>query len=169
MSFKELLKNSSVTVHTDNQNAVSIVQKGSKVTDLQELALQIFNFCMSNNIDLYIQWLPRSENDKADLLSRIVDVDDWAISDEFFQFLDDMWGPHTFDRFANMDNAKVRKFSSLYWNPGASAINAFTCHWANENNGLVPPVSIAAKCINHLVKCRALGTLIVPKWPSSPH
>ncbi|VDI41319.1 Hypothetical predicted protein [Mytilus galloprovincialis] len=88
---------------------------------------------------------------------------------EYFQFLDYLWGPHTFDRFANMDNDKVDKFSSLYWNPGSSAVDAFSCHWAQENNPLVTPVSLVCKCINHLVRCKAEGTPIVPSWPSSPY
>ena len=35
-------------------------------------------------------------------------------------------------------------------------------------NWLVPPVALASKTINHLVACRAKGTLVVPKWPSLP-
>ena len=40
-SFK-VLKDCSVTVNTNNQNAVIIVEKGSKVSELQYLALDIF-------------------------------------------------------------------------------------------------------------------------------
>lgn len=79
-----------------------------------------------------------------------------------------MWGPHSFDRFANTENAKTKRFSSIYWNPGTSAVDAFTSNWSCENNWLVPPVSLASKTINHLVKCRAKGTLVVPRWPSAP-
>ena len=86
----------------------------------------------------------------------------------FFDFIDSLWGPHTIDRFANMNNAKTSKFNSLFWNPGTVAIDAFTCDWHNENNWLVPPVALACRAINHLVKCKTVGTLIVPKWPSSP-
>ena len=152
-AFSDHLRNSSVTFYTDNQNAVSIVQKGSRIIDLQQLALDIFNCCVQNNISVHVNWIPRDENEKADLLSRIIDVDDWGISVEFFEFLDTLWGPHTYDRFANVDNTKIRKFSSLYWNPGTSAVDVFTCHWASDNNWLVPPVSLVCKCINHLVKC----------------
>ncbi|XP_071123754.1 uncharacterized protein [Mytilus edulis] len=126
----------------DNKNAVSIINKGSKVQELQHLSLEIYRCCLLENITLHIIWLPSKENEQADLLSRIIDIDDWGISPEYFQFLDDLLGPHTFDRFANMDNYKVDKFSSLYWNPGSSAVDAFSCHWALENNLLVPPVSL---------------------------
>ncbi|VDI56275.1 Hypothetical predicted protein [Mytilus galloprovincialis] len=99
---------------------------------------------------------------------RIVDVDDLGVSPEFFKFVDLMWGPHSFDRFANTENAKTKRFSSIYWNPGTSGVDAFTSNWSCENNWLVPPVSLASKTINHLVKCRAKGTLVVPRWPSAP-
>jgi hypothetical protein len=29
-----------------------------------------------------------------------------------------MWGPHSVDRFANVDNRKTKRFNSLYWNHG---------------------------------------------------
>ena len=40
-SFKHLLRNSSVTFVTDNQNAACIVKKESKIPELQALALWI--------------------------------------------------------------------------------------------------------------------------------
>lgn len=167
-SFISLFKDSTVSFYTDNKNAVSVVHKGSKNHELQMLALAIFECCNSSNITIFVRWIPREFNDQADMLSRIVDVDDWRISDEFFNFLQDIWGQYTIDRFANMDNTKLPRFNSLYWNPGSGCIDAFTCNWAQENNWLVPPVSMVSKAVNHLVKCKALGTLIVPKWPSSP-
>lgn len=167
-SFTKLLQNNSVSFYSDNQSAVSIVKKGSKKSELQVMALSIFNTCVSNNISLFCHWIPRGENEQADALSRIIDIDDWGVSLEFFQFMNSMWGPYSVDRFANMNNAKLRKFNSLYWNPDTSAINAFSCNWKNENNWLVPPVSLASKCINHLISCSAQGTLIVPKWYSAP-
>ena len=166
-SFAHALENSSVTFFTDNQNAVSIIKKGSKIPDLQKVALTIFEICVLNNISLYIHWIPREENQRADALSRIIDVDDWGISFEFFEFLNSMWGPFTIDRFANLSNTKLQRFNSLYWNPRTCAVDAFSCNWRGENNWLVPPVSLASKCINHLVSCRAMGTLVVPKWHSS--
>ncbi|XP_052089575.1 uncharacterized protein LOC127726267 [Mytilus californianus] len=166
-SFAKVLEHSSVTFFTDNQNAVSIIKKGSKLPHLQGLALSIFNTCVSRNISLYAQWIPREENEKADALSRIIDIDDWGISFEFFDFLNSIWGPFTVDRFANMHNTKLTRFNSKYWNPTTSAIDAFTCNWNGENNWLVPPISLVSNCINHLVSCVAEGTLVVPKWQSA--
>ncbi|CAC5385290.1 unnamed protein product [Mytilus coruscus] len=63
-SFKHLLSTSLVSFFTDNQNAVGIIQKGSKVPELQTLALSIFSICVSFNISLYPRWIPREDNEK---------------------------------------------------------------------------------------------------------
>ena len=79
----------------------------------------------------------------------------------FFYFLQGIWGQYTINRFANTDNTKLPRFNSLYWNPGSECIDAFTCNWAQENNWLVPPVAVISKAVNHVVKCKASGTLIL--------
>ena len=79
-----------------------------------------------------------------------------------------MWGSHSVDRFANVDNRKTKRFNSLYWNHGTLGVDAFNSNWSSEFNWLVPPASLASRAINHLVECKALGTLVVPNWPSAP-
>jgi hypothetical protein len=96
--------------------------------------------------------------EKADALSKSIDIDDWGISFAFFNFVDNMWGVHTIHRFANMNNNKLPRYNSLYWDHRTSAIDAFTSNWSGENN-------LVRNCINHLVSCKAVGTLVVPKYP----
>ena len=72
------------------------------------------------------------------------------------------------DRFASSNNVKTKLFNSLYWNPGSLGVNSFNSDWSQDVNWLVPPVTLASRAINHLVKCKAKGTLIVPKWISPP-
>ena len=44
--------------------------------DLHIIAINIFNLCAANNIELEILWIPRNELEKADFFSRIIDIDD---------------------------------------------------------------------------------------------
>lgn len=44
--------------HTDNQNCVKIVQRGSTKIHLQKLALDIFSKCIENSISFSISWIP---------------------------------------------------------------------------------------------------------------
>jgi hypothetical protein len=46
-------------------------------------------------------------------------------------------------------------------------VNSFNSDWSSDVNWLVSPVPLASRAINHLVKYKAKGTLIVPKWTSS--
>ena len=39
------------------------------------------------NINIDMVWIPESENDKADLLSCIVDSDDWSILEYIYQII----------------------------------------------------------------------------------
>jgi hypothetical protein len=67
----------------------------------------------------------REENIKTDNLSRVIDLDDWGVSIEFFNFIDGLWGKHTVDRFADNLNAKISKFNYTYWSKHVSAGGCF--------------------------------------------
>lgn len=166
-SFAPSINGKCVKWFTDNQGCVSIVNKGSMKPDLQSLALEVSEVCKSFNIELDIQWIPRELNDLADYYSKYVDCDDWSISKEFFEFMNDMWGPFTIDRFASVDNAKIKRFNSQFCVHGSEGVDAFSLNWANENNWLVPPVRLIVRAIKHCVECQAHGTFIIPKWPSA--
>ena len=124
LSFLEHLKHKRVKIFTDNQSAARIVSVGSSKVHLQSVALSIFRFCFSHGIALEAQWIPRSLNERADLLSRFVDKDDWRLNPSVFRLVDAKWGPHTIDRFASYYNAQLLRFNSTYASPGCSGVDA---------------------------------------------
>ena len=126
------LSNSRVKWFTDNQNVVRIICVGSKVSDLQVVALKIFKIVLANNICIEPEWVPCNDNERADALSRIVDYDDWSINPSVFKWLDSIWGPHTVDRFATDFNAQIERFNSRFWCGNTEAVDAFTVNWAGE-------------------------------------
>ena len=101
-------------------------------------------------------------------LIRIVDYNDWYVDVSIFMCLEQLWGPHTVDRFASYHNTQLLGFNSRFWNPGAEVVDAFTCNWDRENNCFCPPVYLIPCIIRHAKKCCAVGTLVVPEWPSGP-
>ena len=167
-SFSVVLSGRAVQWFTDNRNIPSIIRNGSMKRDLHEISLSIFQIVLRNGIDLQVDWIPRHLNEHADAISRIVDFDDWGVSFEFFRLVDNIWGPHSVDRFANSHNRKLPRFFSRFWNPDSEGVDAFCVDWAGENNWLVPPVSLVPRVIRHLFVCRSMCTLIVPKWVSAP-
>jgi len=56
-------------------------------------ALSLFVF--NQGIHLEVQWILRSLNQQGDHVSRLIDTDDWQITNEFFLFLDEHWGHYT--------------------------------------------------------------------------
>ena len=167
LSYAEKLQQKRVKVFTDNQGAARIVSVGSSKAHLQSVAMSIFDFCFSNGITLEAQWIPRSQNERADLLSRFVDKDDWRVNPSVFRLLDAKWGPHTFDRFATYYNAQLPRFNSKFASPGCSGVDALAQDWSAENNWICPPVSLIVDSVRHLMSCFGRGTLIIPEWPSA--
>ena len=110
------------------------------VRELQDIALNVFLFTFQHQIQLDLNWIPRDQNSQADCVSRIVDFDDYSVHDEVFFHLDDLWGPHSVDRFACTYNAKLPRFNSRFLQPGTEAVDAFSQGLSSENNWPVPPV-----------------------------
>ena len=38
-----------------------------------------------------VQWIPMSENEKANFISRLIDLDDWQLTGSFFVTLEGVW------------------------------------------------------------------------------
>ena len=91
--------------------------------------------CAKYNIVLTPVWVPRKENQLADYLSKLTDVDDWGIQPHIFQWVTILWGPFTIDRFATWYNTKCNRFNSRFWNPGCKGIDAFSLNWQGEKLG----------------------------------
>ena len=63
---------------------------GSPIIELHDLAVKMFKFSLSNSVSFQVQWIPRSENEKVDYLSRLVDPDDWSLNLQLFKILSNM-------------------------------------------------------------------------------
>ena len=59
------LRHKKVKVFTDNENASRIVSLGSPKQHLQCLAIDIFQLCLVNDIQIDAQWIPRDANVKG--------------------------------------------------------------------------------------------------------
>ena len=148
----------------DSQTAVRIVQVGSMKNELHDLAI---NFSMLHRKSNCLGYSMDSTvgPGKGDYISRKVDVDDWQITNACFEYIENLWGPHTVDCFANYYNKKVEKFFSRFWNPNSSGVDFFVQNIGNENCLVVPPVTTITKAIHYLYASRAVRTIIVPFWP----
>jgi hypothetical protein len=166
-SLRQILIGHKVKWFTDNQAVSTIVKKGSMKIDLQEIALNIFSYCLKNSIILDVEWIPREKNEKADYLSKIIDKDDWGISRHILHMIENKWGILEVDWFASSHNNKLPTFYSQFWNETCSGVDAFAEFWGKKMGLFVPPVIILARVIKKMQLDKANGVLIVPLWESA--
>ena len=89
------LKHKRVKIFTDNQSAArNVAIESSKIHASPScgygvaIMMGIFNLCLVNSIVLEVQWIPRSLNERADLLSRFVEKDDWSVNPSVCRVMD---------------------------------------------------------------------------------
>ena len=136
--------------------------------EMHLLASDIFSFCYNHGINLEIDWVPRSLNDKADYLSKTVEYDDWEIVPEIFQLLDSRLDPHIlstvsplFTTFKSQDSflgsgIQVHLAWTHIFKPG----KVKTVGWLYQSSSFL-------KCLS-LSHSRAQGASVLPYWPSTP-
>ena len=153
---------------TDSQSAAKIVEVGSMKLDLHRLAVKIFQFCAEHNIRLEVQWIPRTENEKADYISRLIDYDDWADYAGIFS---------PFRRVVGSAHGWLfllifiqRNYQDSFPASGTRRHQGWTFFVQNlesENCLVVPPVSLIARALHYLSLQKARATIVIPVWPSS--
>ena len=122
---------------------------------------------MSNSIYLEMEWIPRTENEKSDYLSRILDFDDWGISFVLLDMIQQRYWPLQVDWFASNYNAKLPKFYSRFWNPSSSGVDAFAAFWGNEFGLFVPPITVIYRVLKKMITDKVYGVLVLPCWRSA--
>ena len=104
-------------------------------------ALKIVKICYEHIVHLDIEWVPRNCNTRAGFISKLIDFDDYQVTEDVFKDLGSLLGPHTVDCSATCYNRKIVTYFSRLWNPDTSGIDAFIQSWKVENSRLVPLVS----------------------------
>jgi len=162
LSLQGQLAGHKVRWYSDSANAVSIITKGSCKPVLQDIAVELLSVCQRQSIVLLPAWLPRHNNKVADKLSRFPDRDDWALEALWFRYLENLWGPHSVDRFASHYNAQLSCFNSQFWCPGTSGVDCFLQDWSKDNNWLCPPVHLIIPAIEHARSQKCNGYIGCP-------
>ena len=101
---------------------------------LHILALDILQTAKDNNIDSDVEWISRTQNERADYLSKIVDYDDWIVKDCYFYAITSVWGPCLVACFAGYKNRKLPRFYSKYFNPDSLGVDSLAFSWVGEKH-----------------------------------
>ena len=163
-AFKHQIANKVVQVLSDNISTVANINfQGGQSQQLTSVATQIWSEALRNNVTLTAKYLAGSLNIHADYLSREITTTDWKLNPAIFSYLDRLWGPHTIDRCAGMNNHLIEVYNSRYYDPDTSGVDCLAQQdWGNHNNFINPPFCLIPRILSTLQRHQAVGTIIAP-------
>ena len=167
-SFKDHLKGRNVQVLSDNVTTVAYINHmGGPCKNLTDLMTTLWSYTHELKINLTAKHLAGAKNFQADWLSRIASPYDWKLHPVLFRNLNEMWGPHTVDRFAALHNCQIPRYNSMFMDPQMEAVDALAqSNWNQEMNFCNPPFHLIQKILTVLEAQSAEATIIAPWWPA---
>lgn len=169
-SLLKNLKNKHVLIKSDNTTAVTYVNNmGGLVSPIcNTITRSIWLMCKQHNVWLTAEHIPGIENTEADAQSRNQnDRTEWALNQNTFDQLCNMFGVPDIDLFAAGNNKKLSMFVSWTPQPGSYHVDAFTLSWSNLYVYIFPPFSLLLLTAQKLVQDKVEDALaIVPWWPT---
>lgn len=156
-----------VCLKSDNTTAVGYLNKmgGMHSPLLNNLAREIWSWCMQRRISLTAQHIPGECNSSADFGSRhFNDRTEWSLHPTVFTWVSQRVFWPEIDLFASRLNAKLERYVSWHPDPGAWATNAFSFSWHNLVCYAFPPFSVISKALSKVQEDQAQLLLIAPVW-----
>ena len=153
-----------VRILSDNTTMCAYINKfGGKKGDLNEIACELWLWCISNKIHLSAAHIPGYTNDDADKLSRVYKDDlEWSLDQSVFKRIKCVYSEISIDMFASRLNAKLKKYVSFYPDHLANATNAFMLDWSRELLYMFPPFSLIPRILQKVQTDKAEAVLIAP-------
>jgi hypothetical protein len=168
LCFCQTIKNKHVRIYTDNTTSCAYINKfGGKKHELNQLAREIWIWCLRNNIHLTAAHVRGAENIEADKQSRIINDDlEWSLSSNVFRDIQEKYPKLSVDLFASRLNNKFTNYVSRRPDPEAMAIDAFTLTWSKSFYYIFPPFSLINKILQKLEEDHGEAVLVAPIWPT---
>ncbi len=142
---------------------------GSKSHQLNELAKEMWFWCIEKNIWLSAVHIAGKLNTSANNRSRnFSDKHEWALNKSQFQEIAKVFPELDIDLFASRLKNQLHVYCSWKPDPGCTYVDAFTINWNSLNFFAFPPFSRISKCLQRITQDQAKGILIIPVWPMQP-
>ena len=169
-SFGHQIAGKSIQVLTDNSTTVAYLNNmGGPVMQLTEVAESIWANVLAQECHLQARHVPGVQNTQADHLSRLPLHYEWQLNPLVFNRIDNIWGPHSIDRFASVTTTQLQTYNSRFADPQTHGIDALAQQdWRLHNNYVNPPFRLIPRVLDVVQAQQAEATLIAPYWPSQP-
>ena len=171
-SFVSKLTGKHVKLMLDNSTAVFVITNmGTSHNEvLNRIAVEIWEFCMTNKLKLTVAHLPGSDNIIADKESRhIYREAEWMLNRCHLQTAIKRFAfKPEIDLFASRINKQFPKYCSYRPDPETMHIDAFSISWSMLNFYCFPPFSCILQTVQKIIQEKATGILVIPNWPTQP-
>ncbi len=168
-SFCSNMQNVHILTRIDNTTAVTYVNNmgGVKSLECNQMACEIWNWCIERNIWITASYLPGKLNTEADAKSRkFNDRTEWMLSKQAFKRIEQEFGKPEIDLFASRLNAQLDRYVTWFPDPHAESVDAFTLDWGTLSFYAFPPFCLISKCLQKIIRDKAMGLMVVPNWPT---
>lgn len=170
--FSDVIEGKHILIKCDNTTAISYITNmgGTHSYICNEIAREVWLWCILHNVWLSITHVPGKGNRSADFQSRnFNDRTEWELNPSVFQGIITIFGEPKIDLFASYLNAKVQQYYSWKPDPGAMHIDAFTVSWHGCLTYCFPPFSLLGKCLQKIAMDHAEAIVVMPMWPTQPY
>ncbi|XP_028402107.1 uncharacterized protein LOC114525097 [Dendronephthya gigantea] len=160
-----------IKVLMDNSTAVSYINKrgGTHSPTLASLALEIWNFCISQQIWITARHVPGVTNVEADFASgNFNNRTEWTLEKRVFQMITKRFYTPQVDLFASRINHQLPRYVARYPDPGSMATDAFLQYWGQWTVFIYAPIVLLPRILQKLRQDQATGLVIAPTWPGQP-
>ena len=145
-------------MQSDNTTAVAYINSrgGVKSEECNDMALQIWSWCLTKGVWLSARHIPGAQNTEANQAPRqFKESVECSLSTGVFQTISTVWGPFDMGLIASRLNNKLASYASWSPDPGAQFTDAFCFNWKRFHFYAFPPFIVISKCLQKIEKAGA--------------
>ena len=159
---------SQLQLNTDATSTAWAWTKGSKIPNINNPILQMYQEAAKLGIHIKAQHIPGFTNKRADWLSRNPDPKNYQLDHIVYLKVCQHFHFHpNIDLFANRNNRQTKKFCSWRVDQESQG-NAFSIPWTQHHCWLNPPWELIGRCLQKIKADKALALVCLPMWVSAP-
>ena len=157
-----------IRIMSDNTSAIAYINKqgGTHCMQLNDLAVNIWEFCRDLGVYISAAHIPGIHNTLADEASRkFIDAAEWKL--QVFSKLEYLYGKPDIDMFASRLNYQIPIYTSWLPDPESTFIDAMQVCWKGKYIYAFPPFSLIWPMLSKIQQDHVEKALvIVPRWPT---
>ena len=159
-----------ILLEMESTVAVSFINKmgGTRSAPLRDKAIEIWNLVLEKKGWITARWIPREQNQMADLLSKeSLQTWEFGLNQDSLNKVTRKWGIPTMDLFASKNFHVTSNYCSVEADAAAAQIDAFRLqnwpHWSYA----FPPLPLLDLTLERIIEQKIKAIVVMPLWTQS--